>query len=143
VAAQRPNFLECYKHRQSVRVVKESDEACQVFLECYKHRQSVRVVKESDEACQVFLECYKHRQSVRVVKESDSKSDGFARTGSNPVVVAIFFCNFLQFFYPFLFFLTPPHCKLLSFVAECLGQALWHIGEVISPQRQTSRVICT
>jgi hypothetical protein len=30
-------------------------------------------------------------QSVRVVKESDSKSDGFARTGSNPVVVAISF----------------------------------------------------
>jgi hypothetical protein len=30
-------------------------------------------------------------QSVRVVKESDSKSDGFARTGSNPVVVAFTF----------------------------------------------------
>jgi hypothetical protein len=32
------------------------------------------------------------RQSVRVVKEADSKSAGFARTGSNPVVVAISFC---------------------------------------------------
>jgi hypothetical protein len=33
------------------------------------------------------------RQSVRVVKEADSKSAGFARTGSNPVVVDISFCG--------------------------------------------------
>ena len=31
------------------------------------------------------------RQFVRVVKESDLKSDGLARTGSNPVADVIFF----------------------------------------------------
>ena len=31
------------------------------------------------------------RQFVRVVKESDSKSDGLARTGSNPVADVIFY----------------------------------------------------
>jgi hypothetical protein len=33
-----------------------------------------------------------------VVKEADSKSAGFARTGSNPVVVAISFSIFVAFF---------------------------------------------
>jgi hypothetical protein len=43
-----------------------------------------------------WLRRYTIGQSVRVVKESDSKSDGFARTGSNPVVVAIYFAFFLD-----------------------------------------------
>jgi hypothetical protein len=60
-----------------------------------------------------------------VVKESDSKSDGFARTGSNPVVVAISF-TFGWPLYGFACFSAPQRIEERCLINEVANR--WRVA---------------